>query len=100
MAIERTGGTASLVDILDRVLDKGIVIDAMVRLSLVGFEILTLEVRVVVASINTFLDYAAAVGQLTGVSRPLLAAEPEPVPAALLTAGARRAGTATRAAVR
>ena len=47
MPVERSGGSSSLVEILDRVLDKGIVIDAMVRLSLVGFEVITVEVRVV-----------------------------------------------------
>jgi gas vesicle structural protein len=97
MPIERTGGSSSLVEILDRVLDKGIVIDAMVRLSLVGFEVITVEVRVVVASINTFLEYASAVGMLPGGSRPLLAAAPEPVPAAVRTA-ARKGGAAARAA--
>jgi hypothetical protein len=97
MAIERAGGT-SLVDVLDRVLDKGIVIDATVRVSLVGFEIITVEARVVVASINTFLDYAVAVGQIPSTSRPFVMAEPEPVPAGILTEGGRR--TAARAAAR
>lgn len=99
MAIERAGGT-SLVDVLDRVLDKGIVIDATVRLSLVGFEVITIEARVVVASINTFLDYAAAVGQIPSVSRPFVPIEAEPVSAGMLTAGTRKAVGASRAAVR
>jgi hypothetical protein len=100
MAIERSGGS-SLVDVLDRVLDKGIVIDATVRLSLVGFEIITVEARVVVASINTFLDYAVAVGQIPSVTRPMLSVASEPVSTDLLTAGARRpAAAGSRVAAR
>jgi gas vesicle structural protein len=73
MAVERVSGGASLIDVLDRVLDKGIVIDAWVRISLVGIDLITVEARVVVASIDTYLKYADAVG-LTGlVSRPQLA---------------------------
>src|SRR6478735_3863086 len=70
MAVERVSGGSSLIDVLDRVLDKGIVIDAWVRISLVGIDLITVEARVVVASIDTYLKYADAVG-LTGlVSRP------------------------------
>jgi gas vesicle structural protein len=78
MAVERVSGGSSLIDVLDRVLDKGIVIDAWVRISLVGIDLITVEARVVVASIDTYLKYADAVG-LTGlVSRPQLdAGEPE-----------------------
>ncbi len=79
MAVERVSGGSSLIDVLDRVLDKGIVIDAWVRISLVGIDLITVEARVVVASIDTYLKYADAVG-LTGlVSRPQLGpgAEPE-----------------------
>jgi gas vesicle structural protein len=86
MAVERVSGGSSLIDVLDRVLDKGIVIDAWVRISLVGIDLITVEARVVVASIDTYLKYADAVG-LTGlVSRPQLAEgtteeeEPESVP--------------------
>jgi hypothetical protein len=72
MAVERVSGGSSLIDVLDRVLDKGIVIDAWVRISLVGIDLITVEARVVVASIDTYLKYADAVG-LTGlVSRPTL----------------------------
>ena len=70
MAVERVSGGSSLIDVLDRVLDKGIVIDAWVRISLVGIDLITVEARVVVASIDTYLKYAEAVG-LTGlVARP------------------------------
>jgi hypothetical protein len=78
MAVERISGGSSLIDVLDRVLDKGIVIDAWVRISLVGIDLITVEARVVVASIDTYLKYADAVG-LTGlVSRPQLTAVEEP----------------------
>jgi gas vesicle structural protein len=72
MAVERVSGGSSLIDVLDRVLDKGIVIDAWVRISLVGIDLITVEARVVVASIDTYLKYADAVG-LTGlVAKPQL----------------------------
>jgi gas vesicle structural protein len=78
MAVERVSGGSSLIDVLDRVLDKGIVIDAWVRISLVGIDLITVEARVVVASIDTYLKYADAVG-LTGiVSRPQAALEAAP----------------------
>ena len=80
MAVERASGGSSLIDVLDRVLDKGIVIDAWVRISLVGIDLVTVEARVVVASIDTYLKYADAVG-LTGlVSRPQLEAAEEEEP--------------------
>jgi hypothetical protein len=72
MPVERTSGGTSLVDVLDRVLDKGIVIDAWVRVSLVGIDLITVEARVVVASIDTYLKYAEAVGQVSTASRPAL----------------------------
>jgi len=50
MPVERTTGGSSLIDVLDRVLDKGIVIDAWVRVSLVGIDLITVEARVVVVS--------------------------------------------------
>lgn len=74
MPVERAAGGSSLVDVLDRVLDKGIVIDAWVRVSLVGIDLITVEARVVVASIDTYLKYAEAVGQVSTVSRPVLEA--------------------------
>ena len=74
MPVERAAGGTSLVDVLDRVLDKGIVIDAWVRVSLVGIDLITVEARVVVASIDTYLKYAEAVGQVSTASRPVLEA--------------------------
>ena len=72
MPVERASGGTSLIDVLDRVLDKGIVIDAWVRVSLVGIDLLTVEARVVVASIDTYIKYSEAVGQVSTVSRPPL----------------------------
>jgi hypothetical protein len=62
MAVEKAIGSSSLVDVIDRILDKGVVVDAWVRVSLVGIEILAIEARVVVASVETYLKYAEAIG--------------------------------------
>ncbi|MGD1276765.1 MAG: gas vesicle structural protein GvpA [Tepidisphaeraceae bacterium] len=62
MAVEKAIGSSSLVEVVDRILDKGIVIDAWARISLVGIELLAVEARVVTAGIETFLKYAEAVG--------------------------------------
>jgi hypothetical protein len=52
----------NLFDLLDRVLDKGLVIDANIAISLVGIEILVIRARIVVSGVDTFLRYAAALG--------------------------------------
>jgi gas vesicle structural protein len=70
MAVERSPSGSSLIDVLDRVLDKGIVIDAWVRVSLVGIDLVTVEARIVVASIDTYLKYSEAVGITGPGSRP------------------------------
>src|SRR3982751_3633265 len=70
MAVERTPSGSSLIDVLDRVLDKGIVIDAWVRVSLVGIDLVTVEARIVVASIDTYLKYSEAVGSMAPGARP------------------------------
>jgi len=72
MPVERAAGGTSLIDVLDRVLDKGIVIDAWVRVSLVGIDLITVEARIVVASIDTYLKYSEAVGQVSPVSKPAI----------------------------
>ena len=82
--VERHSGGTSLIDVLDRVLDKGIVIDAWVRISLVGIDLITVEARIVVASIDTYLRYAEAVGITAPMSRP--AVPPAAAPAAEPTA--------------
>ena len=80
MAIQTSVGGSSLVDVLDRVLDKGIVIDAWARVSLVGIEILCIEARVVVASVDTYLKYASAIAMTTNVARPRLTQETVEMP--------------------
>ena len=62
MAVEKAIGSSSLVEVIDRILDKGVVVDAWVRVSLVGIEILAVEARAVVASVETYLKYAEAIG--------------------------------------
>ncbi len=58
------GGPSGLADVLEVLLDKGLVIDAFVRVSLVGIELLTIDARVVVASVDTYLHFAEAVNRL------------------------------------
>ncbi len=64
----QTGGTrpspSGLADVIDTILDKGLVIDAYVRVSLVGIELLTIDARVVIASVDTYLRFAEAVNRL------------------------------------
>lgn len=62
MAIEKSLASTSLAEVVDRILDKGVVIDAFVRVSLVGIELIAIEVRAVVASVETWLKYAEAIG--------------------------------------
>lgn len=62
MAVEKSMASSSLVEVVDRILDKGIVIDAWVRVSLVGIELLAIEARIVIASVETWLKYAEAIG--------------------------------------
>jgi hypothetical protein len=62
--IRRAPNASGLYDVLDLILDKGIVIDAFVRVSLVGIELLTIDLRVVIASVDTYLRYAEGVERL------------------------------------
>jgi hypothetical protein len=67
MAISTQSGGPSggaLTEVLELILDRGVVIDAFVRVSLVGIEILTIDARVVVASVDTYLRFAEAVGRV------------------------------------
>lgn len=68
MAVEKSMSSSSLVEVIDRILDKGVVVDAWVRLSLVGIELLAIEARVVVSSVETWLKYAEAVGLTTSAA--------------------------------
>jgi hypothetical protein len=70
MAVEKTNSSSSLAEVIDRILDKGIVIDAWVRVSLVGIELLAIEARVVIASVETYLKYAEAVGLTQSAAVP------------------------------
>ena len=108
MPVERASGGSSLIDVLDRVLDKGIVIDAWVRVSLVGIDLITVEARIVVASIDTYLKYSEAVGQVSSASKPAiegkgyeeLIAENSALRAQLNAIPARRAAGRRRATAR
>ena len=69
---QRSGGgdmerprPSGLADVIDIILDKGLVIDAYVRVSLIGIEILTIDARIVIASVDTYLRFAEAVGRPT-----------------------------------
>lgn len=62
--VQRGGSSSSLADVIDLILEKGLVIDIYARVSLVGIEILTVDVRIVVASVDTYLRFAEAVNRL------------------------------------
>ncbi|OBQ14925.1 MAG: gas vesicle synthesis protein GvpA [Anabaena sp. WA113] len=59
-----------MAEVIDRILDKGIVIDAWVRVSLVGIELLAIEARIVISSVETYLKYAEAVGLTQSAAVP------------------------------
>ncbi len=69
--VSRSPDSSGLAEVLDRILDKGIVVDVWARVSLIGIEILTIEARVVVASVDTFLHYAE---EITKVEQAALTA--------------------------
>ncbi|MFF9360271.1 gas vesicle structural protein GvpA [Streptomyces griseoluteus] len=62
--VARGGGSGNLYDVLELILDRGLVIDIFVRVSLVGIEILKIDARVVVASVDTYLRFAEACNRL------------------------------------
>src|SRR3954471_17531672 len=64
------GGSSGLYDVLELILDRGLVIDAFIRVSLVGIEILKIDIRVVVASVDTYLRFAEACNRLDLESGP------------------------------
>ncbi len=68
-AIQKSTESSSLAEVISIILDKGIVIDAWATVSLVGIQILSVEARVVIASVETYLKYASAIG-LTGNTAP------------------------------
>jgi hypothetical protein len=63
-SLQRTPNPSGLYDVLDLILDKGLVVDLYVRVSLVGIELLTIDARIVVASVDTYLRFAEAVNRL------------------------------------
>lgn len=71
MAVERAPAGSSLVDVIDRVLDKGIVIDAYVRVTLVGIDLIGVEARIVVASVDTYLRYSDQISLTSTAARPV-----------------------------
>jgi hypothetical protein len=62
--------SASLAELVDVILDKGIVIDAWTRVSVLGLELLTIETRMVVTSVETYLRYAEAIARITPAAPP------------------------------
>ncbi len=98
-AIQPAGGasgaggpsSSSLADVIDTILDKGLVIDAYVRVSLVGIELLTIDARVVVASVDTYLRFAEAVNRLNIAEEDPKAGLPEIVDD--VTSGAAKSKT-------
>ncbi|MFD1512534.1 gas vesicle protein GvpA [Halomarina rubra] len=65
---QRAPESSSLADALDRILDKGIVIDVWARISIIGLELITIEARIVVASVDTFIHYAEEITTLEQAS--------------------------------
>ena len=70
MTVRRATRDIEIVDLLDRILDKGIVIDAWMRISLVGIDLIAVDARVVVASIDTYRKHAPPIGLLDLVALP------------------------------
>ena len=68
--VQKSTDSSSLAEVVDRILDKGIVIDAWVKVSLVGIELLSIEARVVIASVETYLKYAEAIGLTSSAATP------------------------------
>jgi len=69
--VARSTDSSGLADVVERILDKGVVIDAWAKVSLVGIELLSVEARVVVASVETYLKYADAIGLTASAAAPL-----------------------------
>ncbi|HYX88619.1 MAG TPA: gas vesicle protein GvpJ [Gaiellaceae bacterium] len=62
--LQRAPSPSGLADVLDLILDKGLVIDAYVRVAVIGIELLTIDARIVIASVDTYLRFAEAVNRL------------------------------------
>lgn len=68
--IQKSTDSSSLAEVVDRVLEKGIVVDAFVKVSLVGIELIAVEARIVIASVETYLKYAEAIGLTASAAAP------------------------------
>ena len=68
--VQKSTDSSSLAEVVDRILDKGVVIDAWAKVSLVGIELLSIEARIVVASVETYLKYAEAIGLTQSAATP------------------------------
>ncbi|MBD0283153.1 MAG: gas vesicle protein [Thermoleophilaceae bacterium] len=90
--LSRPGG-GTLADVVDIILDKGLVIDAYVRVSLVGIELLAIDARIVIASVDTYLRFAEAVNRLD------LAETSEGLPELMESAPSRVAKAATEGVI-
>ncbi|MFF7240074.1 gas vesicle protein GvpJ [Streptomyces collinus] len=64
------GGSSGLYDVLELILDRGLVIDAFIRVSVIGIELITIDIRIVIASIDTYLRFAEACNRLDLESGP------------------------------
>ena len=62
--LQRAPSPSGLADVVDLILDKGLVIDAFVRVAVIGIELVTIDARIVIASVDTYLRFAEAVNRL------------------------------------
>ena len=69
-SVQKTTDSSSLAEVVDRILDKGVVIDVWAKVSLVGIELLSVEARIVIASVETYLKYAEAIGFTSTAAAP------------------------------
>ncbi|MEV6613085.1 gas vesicle structural protein GvpA [Streptomyces sp. NPDC051051] len=83
------GGSSGLYDVLELILDRGLVIDAFVRVSLVGIEILKIDIRIVVASVDTYLRFAEACNRLDLEAGPRKPAGLTELPGKMMESGAK-----------
>jgi gas vesicle structural protein len=77
--VQKMGGSSGLAEVLAVILEKGIVVDVWVRVSIIGIEILTVEIRAVIAAVDTYLRYAEAIG-LTALAAAPRVAPPQATP--------------------
>jgi len=68
--INKSTDSSGLAEVVDRILDKGIVIDIWAKISLVGIELISIEARIVIASVETYLKYADAIGLTSTAAAP------------------------------